>query len=430
MNIHQEQHLIYSPPVNHATKRWGVYAIPRMWREKNGELIVRFNGEADTAFVDNMQVAPNLYFVSYDDGTTFKKVEDGLEKYSIDILTGIGSGYFKLKDGTTLCYRAKNCDAIKGITPSKTVMHPNGEALLNCYRYGDIPRNCKGFERIAYDKDMNIISVDDVIFDFDTREVHVNYKAKNDDDGNYYEVEQFIKPYIFKNPYFTEVTELYDGTLVAICAGQHPDVTDRYCPEVYLIESKDKGITWTKRGTVASDKNMKYGYSGDGNEMTLAYLKNGDLLCAMRMDVSIHPDVEKPVCDTMLARSKDNGYTWEKPFSVSDSSVTPHVISLENGVVAVVYGRPGVHFVYSTDFGYTWSEPVSIIGKTLTEERLDGKSDFESKYADTISYSNTFVEKCDDNSFVVIYNNVKYDDGDGLHHKAAFVKKISFEIDT
>lgn len=45
------------------------------------------------------------------------------------------------------------------------------------------------------------------------------------------------------------------------------------------------------------------------------------------------------------------------------------------------------------------------------------------KYFDTSSYSNTFVEKLSENSVLVLYNNLKYDDGDGLRHKAAFVRK-------
>ena len=49
------------------------------------------------------------------------------------------------------------------------------------------------------------------------------------------------------------------------------------------------------------------------------------------------------------------------------------------------------------------------------------------KYFDTCSYSNTFVEKLSDNSVLVLYNNLKYDDGDGLRHKAAFVRKITVE---
>lgn len=84
--------------------------------------------------------------------------------------------------------------------------------------------------------------------------------------------------------------------------------------------------------------------------------------------------------ETLLCRSADNGYTWTKPEKVADSSVTPHVVALDDGIVLLIYGRPGVHFKIS-----------------------------------------------EDNSVLVLYNNLKYDDGDGLRHKAAFVRKITVE---
>ena len=62
-----------------------------------------------------------------------------------------------------------------------------------------------------------------------------------------------------------------------------------------------------------------------------------------------------------------------------------------------------------------------------SEELAAGKSYMAAKYFDTCSYSNTFVEKLSDNSVLVLYNNLKYDDGDGLRHKAAFVRKITVE---
>lgn len=58
------EHLVYSPPVNTQTSKWGVYAIPKMWRDTGGELVVRFNGEADSGICE--QCVPNLYFVSQD----------------------------------------------------------------------------------------------------------------------------------------------------------------------------------------------------------------------------------------------------------------------------------------------------------------------------------------------------------------------------
>ena len=45
--VMERPQLVYSPPVNRDTEKWGVYAIPKMWRDIGGELVVRFNGEAD-----------------------------------------------------------------------------------------------------------------------------------------------------------------------------------------------------------------------------------------------------------------------------------------------------------------------------------------------------------------------------------------------
>ena len=130
---------------------------------------------------------------------------------------------------------------------------------------------------------------------------------------------------------------------------------------------------------------------------------------------------------TAVCISEDNGYTWSKPEIISDESVTPHVVALDNGVVVVVYGRPGVHFKISEDNGKTWSGPYSIIGKTLKECRAEGLEDFDAKFRNSISYSNTFVDKISEDTFIVLYNNLKYVDDDGLCHKAAFVRRIKIK---
>ena len=144
----------------------------------------------------------------------------------------------------------------------------------------------------------------------------------------------------------------------------------------------------------------------------------------MRMELSTR---EEYFCDALLTRSKDGGKTWSEPVSVADSSVTPHVIALNDGVVILIYGRPGVHFKVSEDNGETWSEAYTIIGKTLSEETALGKSSFECKYMDMDSYSNTFVEKISDDTILVLYNDMKYKGEDGQTHKATLVRKITVE---
>ena len=58
-----EPKLVWSAPVNEATSKWGVYCIPRMWKNRDGKLVVRFNGEEDSCLLEGMQKAPNMYFM-------------------------------------------------------------------------------------------------------------------------------------------------------------------------------------------------------------------------------------------------------------------------------------------------------------------------------------------------------------------------------
>jgi hypothetical protein len=111
-----EEFLVYSPPVNEATKKWGVYAIPRMWREPDGTLIVRFNGEMDCGDADNNQVAENLYFASRDNWRSWKKIPDGNEKFDIGILNGIDSPYIKVGN-SFIAFREKKDRAFIENTP-------------------------------------------------------------------------------------------------------------------------------------------------------------------------------------------------------------------------------------------------------------------------------------------------------------------------
>lgn len=417
--------LVYAPEMNKNVAEWGVYAIPRMWRGVNDELVIRFNGEADNADTNSMFVAKNLYFVSKDNGDNWYFEPDGEDIYDISILTGIDPPYLPLESGEKLFFKYKtNGSPIKDVSFKKDFIHPCGEAMVHAYAYGDIPSDSKGISLGKLDASGNI-SYQEINFDFPEREVLVNYRTfPNTDHAS--DVEEFIQPFIFKSPYMSSLKRLSDGTLVALATGQNPEIADRFCSEVYLVASEDNGKTWKKRSTVASGKtDVPYGYGGDGGEVSLAVSKNDDLYCVMRMDMSINPNKDDTKCwGCRFCASFDQGKTWTKPKEIADSSVTPHIISLKNDTLLVVYGRPGVHFKLSTDRGETWSESYSIIGKTLAEERAAGRNDVESKYTNSCSYSNTFVEQIAEDSVIVCYNDLQYPDRNGVNTKAAFVRKI------
>ena len=417
--------LVYSPPVNAATRHWGVYSIPRMWRIPSGRLVVRFNGEQDCSDPAMMNMAPHLYFVSDDDGETWVLDQEGSTKYDISVLQGITVPYLPLSDGRWIALRGvKDRKPIENIPCGKEFIFPNLGCYLKAYPEADIPEECKGIDLLTYAEPGALPDISPVSLHFPEWEVLVDSKAY--DGGEYKDIPNYVKPVHWKNPYISALTELPDGSIGALVCGQNPAVSDRYCGSIYFVVSHDSGKTWHMRATAAAGiDEVPYGYSGDGHEVSLALTKSGALVCAMRMDVSVSPKIATPICDAYVTVSTDMGYTWCAPFAVADSSVTPQLITLDDDIVVLFYGRPGVHFRYSEDGGKTWSKACSLIGKTLEEERAAGRSDFDSKYGDSVSYSNIFIERISKDTVLVLYNDLKYDEGDGIHHKAAFVQKIT-----
>lgn len=415
-----EPELIYCAPLNEATSKWGVYAIPRMWRNYTGELVVRINGEQDNGFTT--QCLPNLYFVSRDNGKSWQEEKDGEKIYDINFINGVDSPFVRLKNGKIIGVRKKHgLKPISEITFEKEFALPCGSAIAHTYKYGAIPKSCAGAELFEYQNGQAIFK--EIKYDFPEREVMVF--AKGFTGSHYEDMPEYIDASIFSYPYFSGITRLDDKTLVAVTHGQTPSVYDRQCEDCYLIASEDGGITWKYRSTVASDPTLPFGCCGDGSEISLAKTSNGNLLCAMRTDMSI----DGFPADTLLCISHDCGYTWSKPLKIADSSVTPHIIALDGGIAVLVYGRPGVHFRVSEDNGMTWSDSYPIIGKTLREELESGKSYMDAKYGDTSSYSNTFVEKISENTVLILYNDMKYDCGDGKKHKATLVRTVTVTAD-
>lgn len=139
------EHLVYSPPVNKQTSKWGVYAIPKMWRDIGGELVVRFNGEAHSGVCE--QCVPNLYFVSQNDGETWEQIDDGESRYDIKYLTGINPPFVKRKNGELIGVRYKEGLApIVDVPFQKEFRVPCGASIVRVYRYGDLPKECLGLE--------------------------------------------------------------------------------------------------------------------------------------------------------------------------------------------------------------------------------------------------------------------------------------------
>ena len=134
-----------------------------------------------------------------------------------------------------------------------------------------------------------------------------------------------------------------------------------------MVRSKDKGDTWHYVTTVAGDPDLgPEGFRFPG----LARLPDGELLCLAR-----NGDGGMPL---WLSRSKDDGTTWSKPEKIDVRAAYGDLLVLSDGMVLLVYGKPGLWVIASTDGGKTWDmknraeigtrSSVAFIGRAVMAE--------------------------------------------------------------
>lgn len=426
--IFHEAKPIFIAPVNERASHWGVYAIPWMWRTPDGKIYICVNGTPDNADIDYGFSPFDLLFVSEDGGESFHEADK--ESVKLPSFTGVEPPYYRLSDGRFLSVRlCPENTPIENVEPYKIFPGVNGEFLFYAYRLGDIPASSRALEMEEYSPDGKLMKREPLTIDFPSLEIPV-FGAAKVTDGKETLLDEYVPVKSQRlETYHTihALCELRDGTILACTRGQAASVSDGVYDMVYCLASEDGGKTFRYRADITSPTDApKFGYSYE-NSLTVA--PNGDLLVVMRTEHCAVPEIE-PTTDAMFSRSTDNGHTWSTPVAIADGCVTPHLITLKNGVIVFVYGRPGVHMKYSTDSGKSWSEPITLIGKTLSEHRARGDDYMDCKFWDMDTYANTFVEVLSEDTFLICYTDMKYQTGDGLNHRTTLVRKITFKAES
>ena len=120
------------------------------------------------------------------------------------------------------------------------------------------------------------------------------------------------------------------------------------------LESNDEGHTWRFVSEVFSAYAMPDMVEGP-NEASLVQLEDGDILCVARTGNGRYG--KRPL---IKSRSADGGRTWAPPRRIAPFSVWPCLRRLDNGVLALSTGRPGLFLWLCTDGrGDKW-QPVDI----------------------------------------------------------------------
>ena len=132
-----------------------------------------------------------------------------------------------------------------------------------------------------------------------------------------------------------------------------------------LLRSDDGGRSWHYVSTVMGAEKPSHG--GFEEETAMALCANGDLLAVARLGKT------RPLRHMAQAISSDGGKTWTAPiycpgipgvlWPFHSGNVSPALLPLDSGVMAVAYGRPaGLQVAFSPDGrGQHW-EPLTLMG--------------------------------------------------------------------
>lgn len=404
---------------------WGFYQFPDMWRGRDGTVYLCVNVGPDCKLGDRED---SRWFKSDDNGGSWCRIPFEQVDLRPDVV--------ELPDGSAISFgQERNVyhwsifgpgnrwprlyPAQWGVAPVADPFYEDyGHRYMATYRFGDFPAEARRWPcRIR----MPDGRWEDSSFAVDAPELHQSSTVRQcywfEEDKKWEDVEPYLNP-----PIPIKTTCLADGSLVTPVAGQHPEVLDRKFLIVHCLASVDGGRTWNLRGTVADQIDLVPHGFGAG-EQEFVETKNGDILCFMRTHMSAEPGLRG---DLYVARSSDGGKTWDTPQAIAPVSVTPHVTKLRDGVLAVVYGRPGVHVAVSTDDGVTWPVRKTVIGPDESELVARAAEIRQGALGDapTSTCANTDLVPTGPDRFILAYSDFCYPHPEGGLCKAIFTREV------
>lgn len=179
---------------------------------------------------------------------------------------------------------------------------------------------------------------------------------------------------------------------------------------ISFYRSTDNGMNWKIQGKIPyspdlaadpnGDKRKSFGYT----EPAFEILSDGTFLCVMRTTDALG---NSPM---YFSHSADQGATWSQPRAFTSTGVLPKLLRLDNGVIVLASGRPGVQIRFSHDGrGEEWTEPFEMLP-------------FENE--DVVSCGYTQFLATGPDSFLVVYSDFKYRNENNEERKAIKVREI------
>jgi len=376
---------------------WGPWRMPKIFKMPTGETWLTF-AVGDDVYRDQGKTSPA--FVTKDDGKTWLRSE-----WPHNSLRGMSPVVSQVLNGEYLCIRAG-----EGITlDRKALPKPIGEfpsyGDLSVFRLAECPK-----ESIAWFKEIKAARWSPKSRKWSEESVKWDHQG------------QLIYTYNNDgNPKGASSQKVYFENPILRCGNEllHADYWTQYqtdpnrIPEswgAYLMVSTDNGHSWKRRSTIyQASKNDSLA------EPFIQMNQKGEIVAVLRRDLG----KQIPM---YLLHSRDRGQTWTKPTELFAFGVFPQLLMLDNGIMVLSFGRPGVWISFSIDGGYSWSEPEAVLEKGETDyKKLIEKPIREQKKS--CGYTSLLALTKD--SFLIAYSDFRVPNAQGKMCKSILVREIT-----
>lgn len=390
--LNEKAYVEYGDPVVVAIssideKRWGFHQFPLLGQLPDGSIELSYSNNEDAVTAYGTKCPT---FISKDQGLTWVNFEQGTPTIVKPhaIICNVAPGEFLYAPP------ARPLDiSVAGLTlPKANILTDKGQIEL--HRIEDCPKAiqefCSEIDAYRWTGKTKTWTAEKIKYETKGAVVWKNAKGK--------EVNLVPRTW-FEHPPVKLGDELIyaDYRAKFLGADGKPDL---FWTSTCMV-SKDKGQSWSNRGTIHYGSN-----EGQAYEPMISPTSDGGLICVIR--TSGGGGSEK----LLTTHSKDAGKTWSKVKAINDYGVFPGVILLENGVLVVSYGRPGVHLKFSADgLGETWSNQISLIPSTGS------------------SCGYTGLIAINENEFLIAYSDFKHIDNNKKTRKAILVRRVKVTVE-
>ncbi len=222
-----------------------------------------------------------------------------------------------------------------------------------------------------------------------------------------------------------QIVELPDTSLLAVFYGYRlgPDCKPYPKYVCWCLRSVDDGLTWDFHAIIArDDKSPWAGFT----EPRLTVLRDGSLLAVLRTECF-------KTGPLFRSRSTDSGKTWSTPEQIWPFGVLPQLLTLDNGMTVLAFGRPGTHVLFSADgAGTQWGDAVHVVTESFEGTGIQGEGyGFQRgeapvdrpKQTRTSGYTGLLATGPD--SFLLAYDQFDYPNADGQPRKSILLRRFT-----